>query len=111
VVYIPDAAMMAGLLTGNRQLLSPKILEAARDRVGWQFLKSQNTSFSDCGNISRHSFAIMALLETIEIPHLPSSLPVHVVLYRNVENADYLKQQLLAGNSEFEYALIDASMV
>ncbi|KAJ5307692.1 hypothetical protein N7476_008348 [Penicillium atrosanguineum] len=53
----------------------------------------------------------MALLETIDIPHLPSSLPVHVALYRNVENADYLKQQLLAGNSEFEYALIDASMV
>lgn len=53
----------------------------------------------------------MAQLETIDIPHLPLSLPVHVALYRNVENAELLKQELLAGNSEFEYALIDASMV
>ncbi|KAJ5174896.1 EKC/KEOPS complex subunit [Penicillium canariense] len=54
----------------------------------------------------------MALkLETINIPHLPASLPVHVALYRNVQNSAFLRQQLLAGNSEFEYALIDASMV
>ena len=50
-------------------------------------------------------------LETIHIPHLPANLPVHVALYRNVENAAFLRQQLLAGNTEFEYALIDASMV
>ena len=50
-------------------------------------------------------------LETINIPHLPSSLPVHVALYRDVQNAEFLRQQLLAGNKEFEYALIDASMV
>lgn len=53
----------------------------------------------------------MAQLETISLPHLPSTLPVHVALYRNVQNAAFLRQQLLAGNSEFEYALIDASMV
>lgn len=52
----------------------------------------------------------MAQLETISLPHLPSIL-VHVALYRNVQNAAFLRQQLLAGNSEFEYALIDASMV
>lgn len=50
-------------------------------------------------------------LETLDIPHLPDSLPVHVALYRNVENSAFLRQQLLAGNAEFEYALIDASMV
>lgn len=50
-------------------------------------------------------------LETLDIPHLPNSLPVHVALYRNVENAVFLRQQLLAGNAGFEYALIDASMV
>lgn len=50
-------------------------------------------------------------LETLDIPHLPHSLPVHVALYRNVENSAFLRQQLLAGNAEFEYALIDASMV
>lgn len=53
----------------------------------------------------------MAQLETIRLPHLPSTLPVHVALYRNVQNAAFLRQQLLAGNSAFEYALIDASMV
>lgn len=50
-------------------------------------------------------------LETVDFPHLPSSLPVHVALYREVQNAEFLRQQLLAGNKEFEYALIDASMV
>lgn len=53
----------------------------------------------------------MAQLETISLPHLPSTLLVHIALYRNVQNAAFLRQQLLAGNSEFEYALIDASMV
>ncbi|KAJ5933916.1 hypothetical protein N7454_006245 [Penicillium verhagenii] len=53
----------------------------------------------------------MAPLETINLPHLPAELPVFVALYRNVENADFLLQQLLAGNTEFEYALIDASMI
>lgn len=52
-----------------------------------------------------------ARLETINLPHLPSTLPVHVALYRNVQNATFLRQQLLEANSEFEYALIDASMV
>lgn len=50
-------------------------------------------------------------LETISLPHLPSSLPVHVALYRDVQNAASLKGQLLAGDKEFEYAFIDASMV
>ncbi|KAE8376336.1 kinase binding protein CGI-121-domain-containing protein [Aspergillus bertholletiae] len=50
-------------------------------------------------------------LETISLPHLPSSLPVHVALYRDVQNAPSLRQQLISGNSDFEYAFIDASMV
>lgn len=54
----------------------------------------------------------MALqLETLEIPHLPETLSVYVALYRNVQNAAFLKQQLLSGNKEYEYAFIDASMV
>ncbi|KAJ5601911.1 hypothetical protein N7510_011445 [Penicillium lagena] len=53
----------------------------------------------------------MAQLETLALPHLPSSLPVHVALYRDVQNSAFLKQQLLGGNAEFEYALVDASMV
>ncbi|KAJ5340959.1 hypothetical protein N7541_010083 [Penicillium brevicompactum] len=49
-------------------------------------------------------------LESIELPHLPS-LPVHVALYRDVQNAAYLKAQLLAGQADYEYAFVDASMV
>ncbi|KAJ5094176.1 hypothetical protein N7456_010037 [Penicillium angulare] len=52
-----------------------------------------------------------SLLETIKLPHLPADLPVHVALYRNVENSAFLRQQLLGGNAQFEYALVDASMV
>lgn len=51
-----------------------------------------------------------SMLETIRLPHLPS-LPVHVALYRDVQNAPFLRQQLISGNSDFEYAFIDASMV
>lgn len=49
-------------------------------------------------------------LETISLSHLPL-MPVHVALYRNTQNAAFLKGQLLAGDTEFEYAFIDASMV
>jgi EKC/KEOPS complex subunit CGI121/TPRKB len=49
-------------------------------------------------------------LETIDLPHL-SSLAVHVALYKDVQNASYLRQQLLSANAEFEYAFIDATMV
>ena len=50
-------------------------------------------------------------LETIHLPHFPPSLPVHVALYRDLDNASFLRQQLIAGNTDFEYALVDASMV
>ncbi|KAL4925573.1 EKC/KEOPS complex subunit CGI121/TPRKB [Aspergillus undulatus] len=50
-------------------------------------------------------------LETIHLPHLPSSPEVHAALYKDVQNAPHLRQQLLAGNAEFEYAFIDASMI
>lgn len=50
-------------------------------------------------------------LETINLPHLPSSLPIHVALYRDVQNAAFLRQQLISANADFEYAFIDASMV
>ncbi|OJI82205.1 hypothetical protein ASPTUDRAFT_45604 [Aspergillus tubingensis CBS 134.48] len=51
------------------------------------------------------------LLETIHLSHLPLSMPVHVALYRDVQNAPYLRQQLMSANAEFEYAFIDASTV
>ncbi|KAL3468405.1 kinase binding protein CGI-121-domain-containing protein [Aspergillus heterothallicus] len=52
-----------------------------------------------------------ASLETIDLPHLPSSLAVHVALYKDVQNASYLRQQLLSANAEFEYSFIDATMI
>ncbi|PYH40900.1 EKC/KEOPS complex subunit CGI121/TPRKB [Aspergillus saccharolyticus JOP 1030-1] len=52
-----------------------------------------------------------SLLETIDLAHLPPSMPIHVALYRDVKNAASLRQQLISGNADFEYAFIDASMV
>lgn len=50
-------------------------------------------------------------LEVVPLDHLPSTHIVHVALFRDVKNAPFLQQQLLARNAEFEYALIDASVV
>jgi EKC/KEOPS complex subunit CGI121/TPRKB len=51
------------------------------------------------------------MLETIHLAHIPPHLPIYITLYHSVQNAAFLRQQLLAGNSDFEYAFIDASMV
>ncbi|KAH0294520.1 CGI-121-domain-containing protein [Aureobasidium namibiae CBS 147.97] len=52
----------------------------------------------------------MSTLETIALPHFPQ-YPLCVGLYKNVKNASFLRQQLLAGNADFEYAFLDASVV
>ncbi|KAI5270189.1 CGI-121-domain-containing protein [Aureobasidium subglaciale] len=52
----------------------------------------------------------MSTLETIALPHLPQ-YPLCVGLFKNVKNASFLRQQLLAGNADFEYAFLDASVV
>lgn len=51
------------------------------------------------------------MLQTFHLSHLPPSLAVHVALFRDVRNASHLRQQLIDGNSEFEYAFIDANVV
>ncbi|KAI9648202.1 hypothetical protein NHQ30_002834 [Ciborinia camelliae] len=53
----------------------------------------------------------MTLLQTIPLEHLPETHTLHIALYRNIRNASFLHQQLLIGNTDFEYALIDASVV
>lgn len=53
----------------------------------------------------------MALLETIQLSHLPQNTPVHIALYRDIKNASSLREQLLSGNVDFQYAFIDASVV
>jgi len=53
----------------------------------------------------------MALLQTITPEHLPADYKLHIAVYREVKNASFLHQQLLAGNTDFEYAFIDATVV
>ncbi len=53
----------------------------------------------------------MALLQMVQLEHLPPTHRIYIALYRNISNAAFLHQQLLAGNTSFEYALIDASVV
>lgn len=52
----------------------------------------------------------MSTLEVIALPHL-QQYPLCVGLWKNVKNASFLRQQLLAGNADFEYAFLDASVV
>ena len=56
-------------------------------------------------------FDSMAQLQTFNLAHLPPDLAVHVALYTEIQNAPYLRDQLLQGNQDFEYSLIDASVV
>ncbi|KAL8850595.1 MAG: hypothetical protein Q9221_004465 [Calogaya cf. arnoldii] len=53
----------------------------------------------------------MSLLRTFTLDHLPEDCAVHIALYANVKNAAFLQQQLLQGNTAFEYAFIDASVI
>jgi EKC/KEOPS complex subunit CGI121/TPRKB len=50
-------------------------------------------------------------LETVQLEHIPSTHTVHMSLFKDVQNAAFLHEQLLARNADFEYALIDASVV
>lgn len=50
-------------------------------------------------------------LETLTLEHLPDTHRVYLAFYRDVQNAAFLHEQLLARNSDFEYAFIDASVV
>jgi EKC/KEOPS complex subunit CGI121/TPRKB len=51
------------------------------------------------------------ILTSLRLAHLPPPLAVHVALFREVSNAAFLRQQLLDGNPDFEYAFLDASSV
>ncbi|EOD46590.1 hypothetical protein UCRNP2_6691 [Neofusicoccum parvum UCRNP2] len=50
----------------------------------------------------------MAAVQTVFLSHL-SQTPVHVALFRDVKNAQFLRRQLLEGNQAFEYAFLDAT--
>ncbi|GAB7344633.1 hypothetical protein MBLNU457_3118t2 [Dothideomycetes sp. NU457] len=48
----------------------------------------------------------MTNMETITLPHL-SDHPLFVGLFEDVQNAPFLRKQLLEGNTDFEYAFLD----
>ena len=52
----------------------------------------------------------MGMIETLYIPHLSGSA-VYAGLFIDVQNAAFLRQQLLEGNTAFEYAFLDAATV
>ena len=53
----------------------------------------------------------MSLLQSLQLEHLPEGYTAHLAMFHDVKNAAFLHEQLLAGNSEFEYAFVDASIV
>ena len=54
----------------------------------------------------------MSLMTKVQLAHLPPPHnTLYLALFADVQNAQFLRQQLLDGNREFEYAFIDASML
>lgn len=49
--------------------------------------------------------------ETIRIAHIPEDLPIYVACFRDVKNAGFLREQLLAANQVYNYAFIDAATI
>lgn len=49
-------------------------------------------------------------METVQLPHLPGH-PLRIGLFKDVKNARFLRQQLLEGNTDFEYAFLDAAAI
>ena len=52
----------------------------------------------------------MASVHTVTLEHLPAN-PLYIGIFRDVKNVSFLRDQLLTGNSDFEYAFIDASAI
>ncbi|EPS42516.1 hypothetical protein H072_3530 [Dactylellina haptotyla CBS 200.50] len=48
---------------------------------------------------------------TLALAHLPPSYKLHIALFDSVTNAAHLHSQLLAKNSDYEYAFIDPSIL
>jgi hypothetical protein len=52
----------------------------------------------------------MSVGTTLQLPHIPG-YAIHALLFRDIRNAAFLRQQLIAGNADFEYAFLDATKV
>lgn len=46
----------------------------------------------------------------IQLPHVPDRV-LYVALFKDVKNSAFLRQQLIQGNTDFEYAFLDATSV
>ncbi|KAL8871589.1 MAG: hypothetical protein Q9174_002613 [Haloplaca sp. 1 TL-2023] len=53
----------------------------------------------------------MSSLKTLHLAHLPPECLIHIAVFQEVKNATFLQQQLLQGNTAFEYAFIDTSVI
>ena len=53
----------------------------------------------------------MAQVTSLRLAHLPVDQRVHIALFDNVQSAKYLRERLLSGDRDFDYAFIDAEMV
>ncbi|KAI1347497.1 kinase binding protein CGI-121-domain-containing protein [Xylaria sp. FL0043] len=74
--------------------------------------KRQKTEHQTHPATDQHStMSTPSILETFQLEHIPPTHSVHVAVFRDVENAAFLHQQLLARNADFEYALIDAGVI
>ncbi|RMZ79060.1 hypothetical protein DV737_g3608, partial [Chaetothyriales sp. CBS 132003] len=51
------------------------------------------------------------MMQQIALAHMPPELAVYATVFTNVDNAAFLKERLLAGDTAFEYALLDAATV
>ncbi|KAI9802471.1 MAG: hypothetical protein M1825_002856 [Sarcosagium campestre] len=50
-------------------------------------------------------------VQTLHLEHISPEIALYIALFSNVTNGEFLKQQLLDGNADFEYAFIDASTI
>ena len=51
------------------------------------------------------------MLSKVDVAHFPPNLSVYIALFTEIENAAYLRKQLLDGNTAFEFAFLDARCV
>lgn len=94
-------------------------LRRARDSIKQQYALSSTIPLHAIDSIvvgQQEFFTILSIfqenatMETLTLPHLPDST-LQICLFNNVQNADFLRQQLLQGNTDFEYAFLDASVL
>ncbi|KAG9254780.1 kinase binding protein CGI-121-domain-containing protein [Emericellopsis atlantica] len=50
-------------------------------------------------------------IEVVQLDHIPSRHVIHLALFQDVGNAEFLHKQLLSRNADFEYAFVDASVI